>query len=322
MSDRILLYHQSKLSAVVLRRLNVRSYAFATFSVRLAAAICCTFLYPPSLHADQSNVRSEQVTPRKEPNSRIVVDQKGQQLAEIRWNPGRAGPIGTLRIPVGYLWRGVGMLNATFGPDYPDPNVVQSFRQTFILEALLPSFEPMTPQNATLFKDGFTGETIRISITVAPFTTRDGRPTIDANFWGRLESERPRSTNGLLFKAPFEQKPDRFDLRRMGPVSSNFGQFKSFGFVNDTYFPAYDPKDVYLVCGAEEIRDVLEDPSWPRRPICEHHFYSETLGAIIELTYRRIRLKDWRAIQAGAEQLFKSFEFLKPIGGFDGRSQQ
>src|ERR1017187_9808879 len=50
---------------------------------------------------------------------------------------GRAGPIGILRVTVGYLWRGIGMLNATFGPDYPDPNVIQPSRQGFILEALL-----------------------------------------------------------------------------------------------------------------------------------------------------------------------------------------
>ena len=214
------------------------------------------------------------------------------------------------------------MLNATFGPDYPDPNVIQPSRQGFILEALLPGFEPETAQNAALFKDSITGETIRISINVAPFTARNGHPTIDANFQGRLTNERPRSTNGLLFKAPFEQKPDRFGLRRMGPVSDKFEQFKTFGFVNDIYYPAYDPKDVYLVCGAEEIHDVIEDPSWPRRPICEHHFYSQTLGAIVQLTYRRIQLKNWRAMQAGAEQLFKSFEFLKPIGDTDGRSRQ
>jgi len=263
-----------------------------------------------------------QAAPTRYKNSRIVTDPNGQRIAEIRWQPSMEGEVGTLRVPTGYLWRGVAMLNATFGPDYPDPNVVQPSMQGFILEALLPDFEPMTPQNASRFKDSFLGDTIQISIQVAPAINRLGQPTIDYNFRGRLESERPNSTNGLLFKAPFERKPDRFGLQRMGPVSDNFDQFKTFGFISDIYFPAHDPKDVYLVCGAEEIRDVSDDPSWHTRPTCEHHFYSPTLGAMVELTYRRTRLNEWRALQARTENFFKSFEFIKPGGDSNGRAQQ
>ncbi len=288
------------------------------FALGLTTAAFFVLLGPSAVSAEPG-VAFPQAIQRKEPNSRIVRDPDGRQIAEIRWQPGMAGPVGILRVPVGYLWRGVAMLNATFGPDYPDPNVVQPSMQGFILEALLPDFEPMTPQNTSRFKDSYLDETIQISINVAPPVNRRGRSAIDDNFRGQLKNEGPRSTNGLLFKAPFERKPDRFGLQRMGPVSDNFEQFRIFGFVNDIYFPADDPKEDCLVCFAEEIHDVSNDPSWPRRPTCEHHYYSPTLGAIIQPTYRRTWLKNWPVVQAGVEQLFKSFKFVKLAEGFDGR---
>ena len=109
--------------------------AFARLILALGPAIFFVLLDATGLYADQSNVAAKQIEQNREPNSRIVIDRSGQQIAEIRWQPGKAGPIGALRIPVGYLWRGIGMLNATFGPDYPDPNVIQPSMQTFILAA-------------------------------------------------------------------------------------------------------------------------------------------------------------------------------------------
>jgi hypothetical protein len=74
--------------------------SFAGLILRLGAAVCLAFLDAACLYADQWSVAAEEIKQGREPNSRIVLDPNGQQIAEIRWQPGRAGPIGILRVPV------------------------------------------------------------------------------------------------------------------------------------------------------------------------------------------------------------------------------
>src|ERR1017187_9901387 len=63
--------------------------SFAGLILRLGAAVYLAFLDPYCLNADQSNTVAQQIRPHKEPNSRIVLDPNGQQIAEIRWGKGR-----------------------------------------------------------------------------------------------------------------------------------------------------------------------------------------------------------------------------------------
>ncbi len=243
----------------------------------------------------------------KPPNSRIVTEPNGQRVAEIRWRPANAGPVGILRVPANYIWRGGGLATGAFGPDYPDPNVVQSSTYNFILEALLPTFEPFTPQNANRFKDGITGSTITIMITRAPVIGRGGIPLVELTFRSALQMLQG-GANDKLYHIRYAEKSDRFGLKRYGAFG-DFEQFRRFGAVNDLYFPDREFKDVFLLCGAEEIHDALEDPSWTARPICQHTYHSSVLGGLVQLSYRRIWLKDWRDVQAGVDRLFHSFTF-------------
>jgi hypothetical protein len=288
-------------------------------SALLAAAVISAAPIPSSRAQTAATPGPRQGT-AKEPNSRITTDEKGRRVVELRWAPGRTGPVVKLRVPVNYVWPGGGGIAAALGPNYPDPNVVGPYMDTFVLEALLPDFEPRTQENAERFKAGISGETVKISVSVAPPVARSGGALIDRFFRDKLPMVHPPAIE-RLFRTKFVHKADRFGLKRMGPIG-DFEQFRTFGAIDDIYFPDYDPKDVFMVCSAEEIRDVTEDPTWNRRPICQHTYYSKSLGASVTLTYRRIHLRNWRTIQADAEKLLKSFEMIGASGGNDGSSRQ
>lgn len=259
-------------------------------------------------------------TSDKPPNSRIVTDANGERVAEIRWRPADAGPIGILRVPANYIWRGGGLATGGFGPDYPDPNVVQDYAYSFVLEALLPNFEPFTTTNAARFKDGITGNTLTILISRAPISGRGGISVVELAFRSRLRMLQG-GADDRRYHIQYAEKPDRFGLKRYGAVG-DFEQFRAFGAVDDLYFSDRESKDVFILCGAEEIHDVAEDPSWTRRPICQHTYYSSTLGGLVQLAYRRLWLKDWRDIQAGVERLFQSFTFTAQDGDTNDRAHQ
>lgn len=264
----------------------------------------------PELKPDPSGEKA------KRSNTRTITDQNGRRLAAIRWAPARSETVGELRFPVEYVWQVNGVPIGILDGKVLEPNAIGPYMEDFILEALLPDFEPRTVQNAERFKDGISGETVRIAVSVSPPIARGGGPIIDRAFRSRLEIEQS-SSKGPIYHFPYKDKSDRFGLKRMGPVG-DFEQFRTFGSLHDIYFPDRDSKDVFIVCDAEEIHDVMEDPSWKRRPICDHTYYSPVLGAVIKLEYRRIWLKDWRTVQANAERLLQSFEFVKLNGDFDG----
>jgi hypothetical protein len=253
-------------------------------------------------------------------NVRIIADEKGRHLVAIRWAPGRSDAVGELRFPVEYVWQANGVPIGILDGKFLQPDAVGPYMEGFILEALLPGFEARTAQNADRFKDGISGETIKIAVSVAPPIARGGGPIIDSHFQTRLRIIQ-YGLNGPVDHFSFRNKPDRFGLKRMGPVG-DFEQFRTFGAVHDIYFPDLAYKDVFMVCGAEEIHDGAEDPSWTRRPICDHTYYSSKLGAVVQLGYRRTWLKDWQVLQAHAERLLQSFEFVNQRGDFDGSASK
>lgn len=287
-----------------LRATNARRIVFALPAIFLGAFVLASIDHwasPPK------PVQSALVKPQ---NAKVSKDANGRSVIDIRWKRSEGVPIGILRVPEDFLWGSIGLLTGAFGfgPNYPDPNVIENSLQRFTLEALLPNFEPKTPENANRFKDGISGETVLIGINRAPVLGRSGLPIVESSFRIHLRdigSEFDTRTYGTRII----EKPDRFGLKRRGP-SGDFEQFRKFGYVRDIYFPDREFKDVFMVCTAEEIRDVAEDPSWPKRPLCQHIYYSSVLGARVELSYRRLWLKDWRDIQAGTEKLFQSFPFI------------
>ena len=103
-------------------------------------------------------------------------------------------------------------------------------------------------------------------------------------------------------------KPDRFGLKHQG-AKEDFEKYRcDIGMVHDIYFPEANPKDMFAVCGAEEIRDMEEDPAWCRRPLCTHEFYAASLKAHVTLFYRRTHLKDWKQLQERATRLLETIE--------------
>lgn len=244
--------------------------------------------------------------PRKEPNKRIVTDPDGRRFVETRWPLGSPDNVVRLRVPHAYVWWGGAGFAAALGPNYRDPNVVGPHLDTFILEALLPDLAPKTPENADKFKDGISGQVVEMVVNNTATSNRRGAEFIDYLFRFNLPlvlTPAAQKRLGLTFRP----KPDHFSLKRMGPIG-DFEQFRQFGAVDDIYFPEKDPKELFITCGAEEIRDRVEDSTWQSRPICSHKFYSASLQAVVKLVYRRIYLPEWQTIQERAEQLLASFE--------------
>ncbi|MBV9079282.1 MAG: hypothetical protein JO048_17600 [Methylobacteriaceae bacterium] len=244
----------------------------------------------------------------KEANNRPVIDAQGRRVIEYRWPLGTPDHIVKLRIPVGYSWFGGAGLAAALGPDYPDPNVVGAYTSAIVIQALMPDFAPKTADNSALFDSGVNEQVVLVSLGTNVRSKHSGEAIINKlldHFVSLATSSAKQNKDGLSFG----RKSDRWNLSRVGPIGI-FDNFRKIGSVEDIYFPDREIKDMFLVCGAEEIRDVTEDPAWPRKPICQHYFYSRRLQATVELNYRRVYALEWRSVQDRAEEMFASFEII------------
>ena len=255
--------------------------------------------------------RSAAQTAKRAENERRAVDGQGRAVVEYRWPLGTPDHVVKLRIPVGYSWFGGGGVGAALGTSYPDPNVVGPYTQTIIIQALMPDLGPKTSDNTELFKGDINERVTRISIVAAARSKFPGALVID-NLFHDFYPLVLGPGEQQIYKMRFGPKLDRYGLKHDGAIDGDFSQFRKLFVVHDIFYPATDPKSMYLICAADEIKDVIEDPSWDRKPICQHYFYSVVLGATVKLLYRRIYAADWRGIQERVERLFSSFEIVEP----------
>jgi hypothetical protein len=233
-------------------------------------------------------------------------------VESIRWPIGPKDQLRiiTLHIPLSYLWRPGASLKATVPRSIERGSTNDSYTSYFVLEALLPNFESRNAGNANEFAEGTTGKTITIAIGASingDRSSTDGTPLIDSAF-RRTRAALVTDYDRKHHAAVLATKPDRFGLKHEGAVE-DFEKYKcDVGMTHDIYYPASDPKETFIICGAEEIRDVSEDPKWCRKPICVQEFYSPSLRARVDLQYRRIYLKDWQELQQRTERLLSSLE--------------
>ncbi len=236
-------------------------------------------------------------------------------FVEMKWPVGPADKLRviTLRIPKSYIWSPSSFVKSAV----PIPNDYlgeQKFERVFVLEALLPDFAGRTAANENEFERGISERTITIQVTPNLGTGAgldiEGKPLIDGLFRSQqkmLVTDYDRRTKGITLAT----KPDRFGLKHEGAIG-NLEQFRcGIGMADDIYYPEADPKDMFAVCGAEEIRDVTEDARWCAKPICTQYFYSSKFGAAIQLAYRRTYLKNWRELQQRAERLLESIDKIQ-----------
>jgi hypothetical protein len=106
-----------------------------------------------------------------------------------------------------------------------------------------------------------------------------------------------------------DEKPTRFGLKHMGVDFSKYPDFPKgdYRLMDDLYY-APDlgrPVQTVITCTAEEL-DAVESGPIRLIPQCRHLFIFKPLNAWVSIRYRRVYLKDWRAIQTAWEKLLQS----------------
>lgn len=106
-------------------------------------------------------------------------------------------------------------------------------------------------------------------------------------------------------------KSPMFGLKRLGV---DFGKYPALPeiehrdlFKNDIYYAPDlgDGLETIISCTADEVKTVETGPA-PIIPQCEHTFIFKPLNAEVSIGYRRVYLKDWKAIQTAWERLLQS----------------
>ena len=117
-----------------------------------------------------------------------------------------------------------------------------------------------------------------------------------------------------------DKKPPKFGLERIGVDFSKYPDFpvdqRNGLYQDDILFS--DKVDAerrtVILCMAEEARTVEDGPQYFMVAQCQHRFVFKPLNALVTINYRRVYLKDWRAMQAAWEKLLLSFISETPQG--------
>jgi hypothetical protein len=248
------------------------------------------------------------------PNQRFVNEPDGRRILELRWLIDALGYRVRLRVPAEYVtWADVGCVSA-LGPNYPDPNYVNTYANSFSIGVLLPDFASLPPSERNIDRLGL--------------DTKKLVASIDSNAGHNMTEENKRLILQHTFKdiSQFEldpsgyflrqsnlasgSKPDIYGLKRMG-VLGDMEHFRSepgpLG-IFDFLYPDKDPIDVWFQCDAAEIKDHEEDSAWRKRPDCQMHFRYPPLDAMIQARFPRIFMPMWPKIKERLEHLLSSFE--------------
>jgi len=240
--------------------------------------------------------------------------QEASDMETIRFlvGPNEQTRVVTMRVPKAYFWRPSNELRrlTPLAETTKSTSDAGTFAHDLILEFLLPDFEGRTAGNSEAFREGISGSTIIIEVIPnrgrAEGSNVWGQPLVDTIF--RREREMLVTDYDKTKGIVLETKSDRFGLKHEGAVT-NFEPYRcGIGNVDDIYYPADDPKQSFVICGAEEIKDSRDDAHSCRRPICSHYFYSRNIQSLIKLRYRRTNLPQWRKLQERTEHLLQSIE--------------
>jgi hypothetical protein len=254
----------------------------------------------------------------KEPNQKIVVDEQGRKVFELRWPHGSADKIVKLRIPVEYAWlSGMGAaagLSKALGPDYQDPNVTEPYIYIFNLEVALPSFEPQTKSNKHLFEMGKNKSVALISIYGSTLEGMSiyNEPMVHTIFKGQIEKMK-EIQNSYSGRIKFEQKPNLFGLNRYGPVGDVEYVWSKTVYVHEYYYPDNEQKTYFIECIVKHSNETEEHIKSDRGNFCTHYYQSKYLKGRVRLHYTQNQIKDWAEIQRKTEELISSFQILRPL---------
>lgn len=116
-------------------------------------------------------------------------------------------------------------------------------------------------------------------------------------------------------------KTPEFGLQRFGMDFSRYPDFPEVDraglYANDIYYWRDERGNLrtIILCTAEEAKTVDDGPKYHTVPQCEHYFVSEKLNALCSVLYRRVYLKDWRAVEAQWRSLLESLVITQNTSG-------
>jgi hypothetical protein len=230
-------------------------------------------------------------------NERIIVEKDGSKTLLARWAIGSPKTITTLRIPLAFTT----VFGAPFGSNYKDPDYQQPFLRTLLFDAVLPNFSPVDRKHRMMTSDE-EDQVIHVLLT-SNIGLRIGRNEYDA-----LHSRAKSRYESLpIYGYPTVDKPDRFDLRCVGPAHNRSGQAAIV--LRDFCFSGLNPlsADDFMTCTILEVPTREEQPNFPGRPSCWHWFVVPGLTAVAKASYSRQHQRDWRQLKERTIRWLESF---------------
>ncbi len=239
-------------------------------------------------------------------------------MASVIWPLDRAGAKTiTLQIPAGY--------NAGAASDAIERRLFPHGRgsggrdvEIVLLETLWPDMAPRTSENNGEFRAPGGGRTLSIEVTSGDLDPAShATDRLHVNLGVDLRSSKhvcvpPPRLPGDAKCHDFDvlsEKPVRFGLQHMGvdfAVVPDVPRALYYRYEDIYYAPSLgDDLRTYITCTPDEAP--TSGASGVFNPLCEQHFRSEPLNALVKVRYRRVYLRYWKSIQERVENLLQSF---------------
>lgn len=300
-------------------------------------------LYPRlliCLLAAATAIGSSAVTAQDKPpekayeNERVVTEPDGSRTRLVRWAIGSRDNIVTLRVPEVYV--SAAMFFGCHRKDAVDPNCAQP--PALALQAMMPDFSPPWRRRMTREEERrFFGIFIESVLASAHQWTETDRQQSRASI--EFESLNSRSEKQGF---PFIVKEPRFGLNRVGPnvhPAPDDALFDDFLFTSAQPFTSDELNTCTLYQPSERMRptwhgsgkgprmcrqfietedffvcsvDEMPDPENAARGFCQHWFAVPSISAVVEVSYGRRYLKDWRKIKQ------QTLDFIYTLTGSNG----
>ncbi|MHB1098189.1 MAG: hypothetical protein ACYCZR_01425 [Burkholderiales bacterium] len=220
-------------------------------------------------------------------------------------------------VPAGYnMSAGAEWMEAVIYP-HGRPTDPHNVQQDMLLETLWPEMGPHTVGNNQSFEVPGMGRMLMILIgsgAVDPAIHARDRLHIDLDtdkFFLKQVCIPPPSLPGKAICHDLDHlypKPGKFGLKRVGVDFHRFPDVPKaeYRHYNDLYYTPDMGADMqtYVSCTADEVGPTVHGIAY--NPLCQQYFIFRPLNAVVQVTYRRVYLKDWSGIQSAVGQFLQS----------------
>jgi hypothetical protein len=245
------------------------------------------------------------------------ADPGNQAPASVEWPLGRSGKERVTLQLDGYLSP---TDRAVMAADRGRPIYNGQIHEEMVLSALWPGMVTSSSDNRGDFNVAGGGRLMRVLVDSAAIEDWEGHhyDALQSIFDIALD----RSVNGLCVgvmaqshcykREAADVKPAKYGLDRAGV---DFAKYPDFP---ESDRSAYPERDIYylrgpdgalqtvILCMAEEAKTVEDGPQYRMVAQCEQNYVNRRLNALVKISYRRVYLPEWRAIQESWDRVLLS----------------